>query len=289
MHQSCTTAQLVDVGVSIDNSAHFIPQPVRDLIDAIEEPRLHHHIHHRTSNARGQRVPAVGRAVHPGADSGHRPRGAHKAAKRETAANAFGHRHQVGVGGAVGPLVRKQPPCPANAALHLVKNQQNAEFVAGFTQGNQIAQVCRRNPAFALDRFDEDSGGFLGDRCAQLIEVVKGHVIKAIDPGAKAFQMLGVVARRNGGHRATVKGAVRPNNPVLLRIALQVMIPPRSLDTALQRLCAGIGKEHQIRKRVRGQCFSQVALMRYFIEVRRMPKLRCLILQGRDQRWMRMA
>ena len=102
--------------------------------------------------------------------------------------------------------MREQSPGPAHAALYFVVNQQNAELVTGLAQGPEVAQVRRRDPALTLDRLDQHSSGFFGNRCAQFVGIVERDVVEATNARTKALQMLGIIARRDRRQCTAVKG-----------------------------------------------------------------------------------
>ena len=81
----------------------------------------------------------------------------------EAAAQAFGAGEDVWR--YVVHFVGVQVAGAAYATLNFVEDQQGVVFVAELSQPLQEFGICRHDAAFALDRLDHDSAGFLfGDQ-----------------------------------------------------------------------------------------------------------------------------
>ena len=128
-------------------------------------------------------------------------------AQREAAADALGDRHDVGRD--AGPFMGEELAGAADAALHLVEDQQDAMLVAELAQAAQALRRHRADAALALHRFDQDAGGLRPDGGLQRIVVAKGHLIEAFDLRPEAFEIFGLAAGGDGGQRAAVEGALR--------------------------------------------------------------------------------
>ena len=103
-------------------------EPLAHLVDMLDEAGLQDAVEHGIADGAGQRIAAIGRAVRARDHRfGHLALG-EAGAEREAAADALGHRHDVGLD--AGPLMREELAGPAIAALHLVEDQQHAVLVA---------------------------------------------------------------------------------------------------------------------------------------------------------------
>ena len=111
-------------------------------LDLLQEAGLQDHVEHRVAHRHGERVAAEGGAV--GADR-HAPGGLGRGeagAHREAAADALGHRHDVGRH--AGPFIGEELAGAADAGLDLVEDQEQAVLVA---EAAQFAQEGVRDRA----------------------------------------------------------------------------------------------------------------------------------------------
>jgi hypothetical protein len=127
-------------------------------------------------------------------------------AHREAAADALGHRHDVGLGGSR-PFMRPDLAGPAGAALHLVIDQQQAVLVTQLAQTAQADIGNGAHAALALDRLDQNGGGFFSDRRFQRVMIAELDLVKAFHGGAEAFEIFRIAARIDPAIGATVEGA----------------------------------------------------------------------------------
>ncbi len=181
------------------------------------------------------------------------------------------------------PLVGEQPPAPAHAGLDLVVDQQQIVLVREPAELGQEARPGRADAALALDRLDQDRRGRGPDRRLDPPEVAERHVVEARHVGAEALEMLLLAAGRDGGERAAVECALEGDDPEALRLAALILKAPRHLDRALERLGAGVAEEHGVGERLRDQALGQLLLVLDAVEVRAVPELLGLRLEGRDQ------
>ena len=127
------------------------------LPDVIEEARREHDVEDGVADRHGERVAAEGRAMdargHALGGLGGREARPH----RETAADALGDRHDVGLDAA--PLMREQPAGAPDAGLHLVEDEEHAMFVAELAQAAQALRRDVADAALALHRLDQDGAG----------------------------------------------------------------------------------------------------------------------------------
>ena len=100
--------------------------------------------------------------------------------------------------------------------------------------------------ALALDRLDQEAGGVVVDRRQRAVEIVELDIVEARQQRLEPVAHLRLVGRADRAERAAVEGVREGDQLVLLRIALGVMIAPRGLDRALDRLGARIGEEHRV-------------------------------------------
>ena len=117
--------------------------------DLVEKAVFEHDVEHGVADRHGQRIAAEGGAVDAGGHADSRRVGGQARAHREAAADALGDRHEVGLD--AGPFMGKQLAGPADAALHLVIDQQQAMLVAELAQPLQRLpwkmRECRPRPA----------------------------------------------------------------------------------------------------------------------------------------------
>ena len=208
-------------------------------------------------------------------------------AHREAAAQALGHRHDVG--GDARLFMGEQGAGAAHAGLHLVEDQQQAELVGGGAQAFQVIGITGDDAALALDRLDQDGGGLRRDGGAKRVQIAIGHVNEARRVRIEALEMLFLAASRDGRQRAPVKGAGGADDLVPALVAALVMVFARHLDGALIGLGARVAEEHGVGKGVLRQRGRHRLLAGHPVQVRGVPQPARLVLQGLDQMGMAMA
>ena len=182
-----------------------------------------------------------------GAD--HHPRrrllGREAGAHREAAADALGGRHDVGDDAVM--LIGIELPGAGDAALDLVEYQHQIMLVAGGAKARQELVRAGRMPPSPWIGSTQEAGGILVDRRQRRVEIVE--LRRTLKPGQQrreAVDHLGLVGGADRPHRPPVEGVGEGDEVVLVRVALGVMIAPRGLDRAFDRLDAGIGEEHSV-------------------------------------------
>ena len=112
-------------------------------------------------------------------------------------------------------------------------------------------------------------------------------LVEAIQRRTETFQIFGRAGRRQRAQRAAVERALEGDDAIALGMALGGVIAARDLDRAFHRFGAGITEEHQIGKALLAQPCGELVAVRAPEQVRHVPELGGLLLQGCDQ--MRMA
>ena len=285
--QQAAAAHLLDhVGMLVLDARQLLLEAQPRVAHLVEEARLQHGIEHRIADRHGQRIAAVGRAVRAGHHALGRLLGGQEGAERKAAADALGHRHDVGRD--AGPFVREQLAGAAHAALHLVEHQQQAVLVAQLAQGLEELRGDA-HAALALHRLDHDGGGLGPDGLFRRLEVAEGHEIEAGRRLAEAFQVLLVAGGGDGGERAAVEGALEGDDAPPLGLAVGEVVAPRQLDGALAGFGARIAEEHLVGERGLAQPLGETLLAGDAVEIGAVPQLARLLGQRRDQLGMGMA
>ena len=245
--------------------------------------RLHQFLHRGHAHGHRQGVAAVGRAVAAGRHAAGGLGRGQAGADREAAAQGLGHRHDVRIAGAVGPLVGKQLARPAQAALDLIVDQQDAVFVAQLAQAAQAADRQRPRPALALHRLDDDRRGRGADGGLQRLVIAVGQVDEARHRRAEALQIAGVAGGVHRRQRPAVERAVETDDVDPLGLALGPVILARGLDRALDRLGPRVREEADVGEGVVGQQLRQLLLVGDPEDVGRVPEFLGLILHRLHQ------
>ena len=127
--------------------------PIRSAAPA--RSALGHDVDGGQGGRAGDRVAAVGAAEAADVDVAHDLGPAGHRGQRQAAGDALGRGDQVGHDPLV--LAREPGPGPAEPRLHLVGDEQDAVLLAPRRQGRQEAGGGHDEPAFALDRLDQDA------------------------------------------------------------------------------------------------------------------------------------
>jgi hypothetical protein len=105
---------------------------------------------------------------------------------------------------------------------------------------------------------------FARDGLIERVMVAEGEVLKPWRRRAKTLQIGRVAAGSDGGQRSPVKGAFKGDDVHPFGLTLIIVVAPRGLDRAFQRLGAGIGEEHLVGKgriaQPLGELFAQPSI-----------------------------
>ena len=213
--------------------------------------------------------------------------GGQHGAQREAAADALGHRHDVG--GDAHPFMGEELAGAADAGLDLVKDQQQALVIADLAQGAQEFGRNRMHAALALQGLDDQSRGLRPDHGVQRVQVIHRDMVEAFHLGAEAFQILVVAGGIDRAIGAAMKGAREADDMEAFGMAVDELVAAGGLDRQFHRLGARIGEEYRVGKGGLGQPARQAFLARHPIQVGDMPQLARLLGQGRIQAWVGMA
>ena len=168
-------------------------------------------------------------------------------------------------------------------ALHLVEHQHEVMLVGKRPQAAHELLRCGANAALALYRLDQEAGGMLVHRRLGRLEIVELDHRETGQKRREAVAELFLVGRADRRHRPPVEGVRKSDQLVLVGIALGVMIAPRGLDRAFDRLGARIGEEHRVGEGQVDQPLRQRLALRAAVEVRDMHQPRGLILDRLGQ------
>ena len=94
-------------------------------------------------------------------------------------------------------LRRQKGAGPADARLHLVKDEEQRRARRRARGRPPGTPGCRDDAALALDRLEHHRGSGIRHRRLQRIQVVEGNVPKARGQGLKAGVILGLAGRRH--------------------------------------------------------------------------------------------
>uniref|UniRef100_A0A1I7ZDB5 Transcriptional regulator n=1 Tax=Steinernema glaseri TaxID=37863 RepID=A0A1I7ZDB5_9BILA len=153
--------------------------------------------------------------------------------QRHTAAQALAQGDDVGAH-AVG-LLGQQRAATAHAGLHLIQDQQDAQFAAQALDTLEVLLGGRDHPGLALDRLEHDRHGTRVHCCMQRGQIVERHLAETRQAGLAA-----VARRRVGGRQrpqAAPVAALARSDDVVGAIAMQLAPLARQLD----RTFAGFG------------------------------------------------
>ena len=256
-------------------------KPLPHLFCMFDKARRQHAVEHGIADGTGHRIAAIGGTVGAGDHAGGNLFGRQAGAERETAADRLGDGHDVGRD--AGPFMREQPPGAAHAALHLVKDQEHAVLVA---QGAQAPEIINRhgcNPAFALNRLDEDGGGIGIDKRLDRGEIAGRSMLETTCRWAETLEIGRIPAGRDGTQRPAVERAGKGDDVRTLGLALVMEIAPGRLDGAFERLGAGICEEHLVGKGNLSQPLGEAFGLGYGEDVRHVPDLFGMRLERIDQ------
>ncbi|KAJ0337896.1 hypothetical protein COL154_014284, partial [Colletotrichum chrysophilum] len=149
---------------------------------------------------------------------------------------------------------------PADAALHLVEDQQQSVLVAKLAQPLERLHGEVADAAFSLQRLQKDCRGFRADRLLDGLEVVEGHLIETVDLRAEALEIFLLTAGGDRRQRAAVEGALECDDAIAFGMAADILIAARRLDGAFQGFRTGIGEEHLVGEGRLDQPLAETAL-----------------------------
>ncbi len=198
------------------------------------------------------------------------------------------HAHDVRRG-VLGPFVREKATGAAEATLNLVIDQQNAPLIAKLAQRGEADLGEGAGAALTLNRLDDHGRGCGADGRVQGRVVAEGQADIARQGGAKTFDIGRVASRIDRRIAAPVKSAFEADDVDPLRIAPGPVIFAGHFQGALHRLGAGIGEENHIGEGGGAEARGQFLLAGNAEDIRDVPELLSLRLQGRHQLRVSMA
>ena len=184
---------------------------------------------------------------------------------RESAAERFRKRHNVGLNAAT--LIGKHLARAHKACLYLVEHKQEPMLVAKLAQCAQERWRCDPHAAFALDRLDEDRGRRGTNRTLDRLEVAKRDLVEPIDRRPEAFKIFLVSGCRDRGKGPPVEGSFEGDDAITFGPSRRRLILAQHLDRALDRLGTRVLKEHGIGKADLAQPVREPLALRNAIEV----------------------
>src|ERR1700730_14474711 len=130
-------------------------------------------------------------------------------------------------------------------------------LVAKLTQPTQEARQRGADPAFALNRFDQDCAGLRTDRGLHRLDIAERHRVEALDPGTEALEIFGIARRRDRRECPPMKSPGESDDAELFRMAAPRLIFARRLDGALDGFCSGIGEKYVVGETHLGEAAGQ--------------------------------
>ena len=190
-------------------------------------------------------------------------------ADRHAAAERLADRHQMRLeadGGEVERIARSPEP-----ALHFIRDEQRAGAGARVRDRRGKRRRQQPDPAFALDRLDDDRRRRLRNGRAKGRRIVGRH---EADPGEQRLERRAIVfvrRDRQRSERAAVKRLLERDD-LVARLAPGVPIAPRELQARLDRFGAAVAEERARQPGQVRQPFGQAALQRVIEQVRRVDQ-----------------
>ena len=269
------------------HSAKFLAQTRTHGAHMVQKTLCQNDIEHSIANRHSQRIAAIGRAMRAGDHALARFFRRQTGAKRKTAADALGNAHNIRRHAR--PFMREEFARAADTCLHFVEHQQEAVLIAELAQAFETLRRHGADAALALDRLDQDRARLRTNGLFQSLMIAEGHLIKAVNGRAEAFEIFLVAAGRDGRQRAPVEGPFKSDDPVFFRMSAGGLIFARHFDRQFHRLGAGIGEEDEIRERFVDKTLRQPLAFRDLEEIGRVPELFGLLRQRFHQMGMRIA
>jgi len=224
-------------------------------------------------------VATVGGAVAAGAEEWGVFLGNPEGADGEAPAHAFGPRDAIGDETGGDGIVAVEVAGSAEAALDFVEEKKEVFFLSESGEAFEKFLGHGIHSAFALDGFEEEGDGFIGEGGLDGFEVVWLDVDEAWEEGIEAFVDLGL---RRGGHGpdgAPVKGFVEGHDFVATALETE---PPRELDEAVVGLGPGVREEDfaGVLDHFFDDEFGEVGLGLDVVEIRAVHQGGCLLRDG---------
>ena len=161
-------------------------------------------------------------------------------ADRDAAAQALGHGDDVGVGHRSGePLAGA-----ADAGLHLVEPEQRAVVAGDLAGGGEVVGGRDDHARLALDRFEDDGRGLVGDGLRERGLVAVRHEGDVAGQRLERRAVRLLRRQRERAHGAAVEGALGGDQ-------VGTAGAPGELEGRLVGLGAGVGEEDPCRRRRR--------------------------------------
>ena len=257
-----------------------------DILHILQKRRLSNDVQHRIANRHTEWIATIGRAMGAGRHAFGGFRGGHECTHGKPTANAFGHRHDVWRNAR--PFMGKKLARAPNAALHLIKNQQQAMLVAQLTQAPEALGWQHPHTSFALHGLHQNGRRFGRNRCLKRLVVAKGNLIKARRYRAKALQIFLLAAGSNRRQRAPMESAFKGDNAETLRLAVGIVIFPGRFYGAFKGLGTGVREKGHVCEGQLCKAPSKLFTVRDRINIGGMPEFLGLFGQSLDQMGMGM-
>src|ERR1700738_1434375 len=90
-------------------------------------------------------------------------------------------------------------------------------LVAKLTQPTQEARRRGADPAFALNRFDQDCAGLRTNRGLRRFDIAEGHRVEALNPGTEALEIFGIARRGDRRECPSMKSPGESDDAELFR------------------------------------------------------------------------
>ena len=244
-------------------------------------------VHEIQPGAAGQQVAAIGAAVvarrHRLADRLAQQRGSNGNA----AAKRLADRDQIGIEAEHGRVERVARA--AEAALHLVGDDQRAGPGDHGPDGRDKRRRQRPHPALALNRLHDDGRRLVGHRGIKRRRIGRVHKRHTRDQRFERLAIMRVRRNRQGPERAPVEGSRQRDKPGPLPVAPGVPVAARELQARLHRFGAAVAEKRALEPRQPRELLRQFGLIRMEEQIRRVDQGRGLLRQHLGQTGIRMA
>src|SRR6266851_1051884 len=221
-------------------------------------------------NGTSQRAAAKGGAVHAGRDTRSNRLGRENGAERKAGGQRLGDQNDVRLRGKL--LVAEKAAGAAEPALNLIGNQKGIMLRRKFPSAIPEGFVERTDPAFALNRFEENGADGIVEFRFEIGDVVETDELCPGNNGGEGQTVFFRGGNTDGAKSAPMKRIFQGQKPLFLRgctgrFVRLTPIKARKLHRAIDRFGAAVGEERAIESRPCGKFARKGTLKRVVIEI----------------------
>src|SRR5260370_5866620 len=245
--------------------------------DIFEELFVLDDIEKLEGNGTSQRAAAKCSAMHPGRNARSDLLRGENGAEREASRERLGDQNNVRLRGKL--LIAEEAAGAAEAALNFIGDQESAVLRSERTSAIPEDFADRINPAFALDRFEENRADGVVEFRLEISDVVETHELRSGDEGREGQAILFRGGNANGAERTSMKRILQSQEPMFLRVGPSGLVrpaskKPRELECAIDRFRAAVGEEDAVKPGPSGEFARERALVGVVIEIREVNRAR---------------